>query len=143
MRRREFITLVGGAAAAWPLGAHAQQPARPMIGYLSVRTLQSEASLVAAFRQGLGAGGFVEGQNVSIEYRFVDGRYDQVPAMAADLVRRQVAVIFAGGGTTDAAKAATSTIPIVFSTAGDPVAAGLVASFNRPGGNLTGAAMSR
>ena len=138
MRRREFITLVGGAAAAWPLGAHAQQPARPTIGYLSVRTLQSEASLVAAFRQGLGAGGFVEGQNVSIEYRFVDGRYDQLPAMAADLVRRQVAMIFAGGGTPYAAKAATSTIPIVFSAAGDPVAAGLVASFNRPGGNLTG-----
>src|SRR5258708_26687558 len=138
MQRRDFVALLGGAAAAWPLGARAQQPAKPMIGYLSVRTLKTEASLVAAFRQGLGAGGFIEGQNVSIEYRFVDGRYDQVPAMAADLVRRQVAVIFAGGGTADAANAATSTIPIVFSTAGDPVAAGLVASFNRPSGNRTG-----
>jgi putative ABC transport system substrate-binding protein len=138
MRRRDFVTLLGGAAAAWPVMARAQQDAKPVIGYLSVRTLKSEASLLAAFRQGLGTGGFVEGQNLSIEYRFADGRYDQVPAMAADLARRRAAVIFSGGGTIDAAKAATSTIPIVFSSNGDPVASGLVASFNRPGGNLTG-----
>jgi putative ABC transport system substrate-binding protein len=138
MRRRDFITLFGGAAAAWPLAARAQRPALPAIGYLSVRTLKSEAALLAAFRQGLGTGGFVEGQNVSIEYRFSDGRYDQLPAMATDLVRRQVAVIFASGGTAGFAKDATSTIPIVFSAAADPVESGLVASFNRPGGNLTG-----
>jgi putative ABC transport system substrate-binding protein len=137
MKRRDFVTLLGGAAA-WPLAARAQQPAKPTIGYLSVRTLKSEAALVAAFRQGLGAGGFVEGQNITIEYRFADGHYDQLATMAADLVRRQVAVIFSGGGTTDAAKAATSTIPIVFSINGDPIAAGLVSSFNRPGGNMTG-----
>jgi putative tryptophan/tyrosine transport system substrate-binding protein len=137
MRRREFITLVGGGAA-WPLAARAQPSAMPVIGYLSVRTLKSEASLLAAFRQGLGTGGFVEGQNVSIEFRFADGHYEQVPAMAADLVRRKVAVIFAGGGTNAIAKAATSTIPIVFSINGDPVQAGMVASFNQPGGNVTG-----
>ena len=111
----------------------------PVVGYLSVRTLRSEAALIAAFRQGLGTLGLVEGQNVSIEYRFADGHYEQVPAMAADLVRRQVAVIFAGGGTTGlAAKASTSTIPIVFSGATDPVQLGLVASLSRPGGNVTG-----
>jgi ABC-type uncharacterized transport system substrate-binding protein len=137
MNRRDIIALLGGAAA-WPVAARAQQSGMPVIGYLSVRTLKSEASLLAAFRQGLGAVGFVEGQNVSIEYRFADGRYDQLPAMAADLVRRKVAAIFSGGGTMDAAKAATSTLPTVFSVAGDPVELGLVASFNRPGGNLTG-----
>jgi putative tryptophan/tyrosine transport system substrate-binding protein len=135
MNRREMVALLGSAAVL-PAAARAQ--AMPVIGYLSVRTLKSEATLLAAFRQGLGAGGFVEGQNVSIEYRFVDGQYDQVPAMAADLVRRKVAVIFSGGGTIDATKAATGAIPIVFSMAGDPVEAGLVASFSRPGGNLTG-----
>jgi putative ABC transport system substrate-binding protein len=138
MKRREFILLLGSAAASWPLAARAQQPGKPVIGYLSVRTLKSEASLLAAFRQGLGAQGFVENENVTFQYRFADGHYDQLPVMATDLVRRQVSVIFAGGGTADAARAATSTIPIVFSVAGDPVALGLVASFNRPGGNLTG-----
>jgi putative ABC transport system substrate-binding protein len=137
MRRRDFITLLGGAAA-WPIVARAQGSAKTAIGYLSVRTLKSEASLLAAFRQGLGVGGFVEGQSLSIEYRFADGRYEQLPAMAADLARRQVAVIFAGGGTAAAAKAATSTIPIVFSGNTDPVQSGLVTSFNRPGGNVTG-----
>jgi ABC-type uncharacterized transport system substrate-binding protein len=138
MKRRVFITLLGGAAAAWPLVAGAQQRAAPMIGYLSVRTPKSEGFLVAAFRQGLAAGGFVEGQNVSIEYRFADGRYQQLPAMAADLARRKVALIFSGGGTAAAAKAATRTIPIVFSGNGDPVQAGTVTSLARPGGNVTG-----
>jgi putative tryptophan/tyrosine transport system substrate-binding protein len=137
MNRRQFITLLGGAAA-WPVAARAQQPAMPVVGHLSVRTLKSERLLLAAFRQGLGAGGFVEDQNVSFEYRFADGRYDQLPAMAADLVRRRVAVIFAGGGTGAAAKVATGTIPIVFSMNGDAVQAGMVASLARPGGNVTG-----
>jgi putative tryptophan/tyrosine transport system substrate-binding protein len=137
MRRRDFITLMGGAATTWPLAARAQQ-GTPVIGYLSVRTLKSETPFLAAFRQGLGTGGFVEGQNVAIEYRFADGRYGELPAMAADLVRRQVAVIFSGGGTSDAARAATTAIPIIFSTATDPVALGLVKSLNRPGGNITG-----
>jgi putative tryptophan/tyrosine transport system substrate-binding protein len=137
MRRREFLGLVGGAAA-WPIAARAQQPAKPVIGYLSVRTPKSEGFLVAAFRRGLAAGGFVEGQNVSIESRFADGHYEQLPTMTADLVRRKVAVIFAGGGTAAAAKAATATIPIVFSGNGDPVRDGTVTSIARPGGNMTG-----
>jgi putative ABC transport system substrate-binding protein len=137
LKRREFIALLGGAAAC-PIVARAQESAKSVIGYLSVRTLKSEASLLAAFQQGLGVGGFVEGQRLSIEYRFADGRYEQLPAMAADLARRQVAVIFAGGGTAAAAKAATRTIPIVFSGNTDPVQSGLVTSFNRPGGNVTG-----
>jgi putative ABC transport system substrate-binding protein len=138
MNRRDLITLLGGAALL-PVAARAQQPAMPVIGYLSVRTLKSEGILLAAFRQGLGAGGFVEDQNVSFEYRFADGRYEQLPLMAADLVRRRAAVIFAGGGTGLAAKVATSTIPIVFSMNGDAVRAGMVASLARPGGNVTGA----
>jgi putative ABC transport system substrate-binding protein len=138
MRRRDFIALLSGAAAAWPLAVRAQQPTMPVIGYLSVRTFKSEGFLLAAFRQGLGASGFVEGQNMSIEYRFADGHYEQLPAMAADLVRRRVSVIFSGGGTGAAATAATSTVPIVFSINGDAVQAGMVESLSRPGGNVTG-----
>jgi putative ABC transport system substrate-binding protein len=138
MRRRAFLTLLGGAAATWPVAARTQQPAMPVIGYLSVGTLKSEASLLAAFRQGLAAGGFVEGRNVSLEYRFADGHYEQLPSMAADLARRRVALIFSGGGTGEAAKAATPTIPIVFSMNGDAVRGGMVASLARPGGNVTG-----
>jgi putative ABC transport system substrate-binding protein len=137
MRRRDFISFLGGAVSL-PLTASAQQRAVPVIGYLSVRTPKSEASLVAAFRKGLATGGFVEGQNVSIESRFADGHYEQLPAMAADLVRRKVALIFSGGGTGLAAKAATLTIPIVFSNNGDPVQGGMVTSLARPGGNITG-----
>src|SRR5262249_6695054 len=139
-RRGEVITVVGGAAAAWPLAARAQQLAIPVVGFMSARSPEESAHLVAAFHRGLGEGGFFEGQNVALEFRWARGQYDRLPALATELVNRGIAVLVAVGGdpSSVAAKQGTSTIPIVFGIGGDPVKAGLVESFNRPGGNVTG-----
>jgi putative ABC transport system substrate-binding protein len=145
MKRREFLTLFASTAAAWPLAVRAQQPAIPVVGYLSGLSPDDSIEILADFRRGLAETGYVEGQNLAIEYRWLEGRYDRIPTMLADLVERGVALIVVANTTTAAlaAKAATRTIPIVFAVGSDPVAIGLVVSLNRPGGNLTGVSMQQ
>src|SRR5262249_40421087 len=139
MKRREFVRLLGGAAAAWPIAARGQQQGVPVVGLLSGRSQDDSPHLFTSFRQGLKEMGFVEGRNVTIDYRWGENQSDRLPALAADLVRQRVTVIAASDGpSAQAAKAATATIPIVFETASDPVEVGLVGSLSRPGGNLTG-----